>query len=556
MGVCALMMALAALLAGCSGNSAFFEKDDVNYGTLTKAEALETLDAYLSKINVTENKPILDISSGETIAEADEIPDIGNYPLSVEGGGEIDVEIFSSTEKAGSGKDGWINEVAADFNRRGYEVDGQSVSVSIRPIASGLTLDYIVTGKHVPDAFSPANALWAKMIEDGGVRITEVTDRLCGNTAGILMEKSVYKEFTAAHGDVTLENVTDAVLDGEIILGYTNPYASSTGLNMLTATLKAFDPENPLSEKAAGTLREFQAQVPPVAFTTAQMRESAKKGLVDVMIMEYQAYINEPTLADYVFTPIGVRHDSPVYVFEGTTDTKRQALNLFVDYCMEKDAQELAGDYGFNAHEDYAGQDPGMSGAQLLAAQSIWKENKSGGKPAMAVFVADVSGSMEGTPITELKRSLRNASQYIGDGNLIGLISYANDVYVDLPIAEFSGKQPAYFNGAVTNLSAGGGTATYDAVLVALKMLLDKKEEVPDARLMIFVLSDGEANEGFTFEKMAPVAAALGIPLHTIGYNANLEELSRMSAINEGLSINANESNVVYQIKNVFNANL
>jgi Ca-activated chloride channel family protein len=55
---------------------------------------------------------------------------------------------------------------------------------------------------------------------------------------------------------------------------------------------------------------------------------------------------------------------------------------------------------------------------------------------------------------------------------------------------------------------------------------------------------------------MASVAAALDIPIHTIGYNANLDELSRMSSINEGLSINANESNVVYQIKNVFNANL
>jgi Ca-activated chloride channel family protein len=426
----------------------------------------------------------------------------------------------------------------------------------VRPIASGLTLDYIVTGKHVPDAFSPANALWAKMIEDGGVRLTEVEDRLCGNTAGILMEKSAHADFTEAHGDVTLKKVTDAVLDGEIILGYTNPYASSTGLNMLTATLKEFDAANPLSEQAAGKLRAFQAEVPPVAFTTAQMRESAKKGLVDVMIMEYQAYINEPTLSDYVFTPIGVRHDSPVYVFDSTSEEKRQALQLFVSYCLEGDAQELAAEYGFNAHEDYLGQDPGMSGAQLLSAQSVWKENKSGGKPAMAVFVADISGSMEGTPIAELKKSLRNASQYIGDENYIGLISYSDNVYVDLPIGEFSAKQPAYFNGAVTNLSANGGTATYDAVLVALKMLLDKKEEVPDARLMVFVLSDGEANEGFTFEKMASVAAALDIPIHTIGYNANLDELSRMSSINEGLSINANESNVVYQIKNVFNANL
>ena len=47
----------------------------------------------------------------------------------------------------------------------------------------------------------------------------------------------------------------------------------------------------------------------------------------------------------------------------------------------------------------------------------------------------------------ELKNSLLNAAQYIGEGNYIGLISYDDSVYVNLPIGEFTGKQKAYFSG-------------------------------------------------------------------------------------------------------------
>ncbi|MBR5513907.1 MAG: hypothetical protein IKV85_07990 [Ruminococcus sp.] len=38
------------------------------------------------------------------------------------------------------------------------------------------------------------------------------------------------------------------------------------------------------------------------------------------------------------------------------------------------------------------------------------------------------------------------------------------------------------------------------------------------------------------------------------GYNANLEELGKLSAINEAASVNADSDDVVYALKNLFNA--
>jgi Ca-activated chloride channel family protein len=547
----ATLLIISVALSGCSGTGGSGSKSKLN-----AQEASETLDALLSKINVSESELYMDLGEGEAVSASDELPDISTYPLSVTADTPLNIEIFSSTEKAGTGKDGWFNEIAERFNSEGFEVGGQRASVSIRPIASGLALDYITTGKYRPEVFSPANELWASMIEDSGVALHKKTDRLAGNTAGILMKKSAYNKYTEKFEEVTLDKVIDAVISGDLVLGYTNPYASSTGLNILTAILKSFDSADPLSETAVTKLIEFQASVPPVAFTTAQMRESAKKGVIDTMVMEYQAYINEPTLKDYVFTPMGVRHDSPVYTIGDVSAEKQEVLKLFTEYCLNPESQAEAKKDGFNANDNYKGVSPDMTGAELINAQHIWKDNKDAGRPVAAVFVADTSGSMEGTPIAELMKSLVNASTYIGDDNYVGLVSYSDDVYIDLPIDAFTGKQRAYFNGAVKNLSAAGGTATYDAVLVAAKMLLDKKSELPDAKLMMFVLSDGEQNEGFSLNKISPVIGGLNIPVHTIGYNANLEELAELSAINEGLNINADDTNVVYNLKNVFNANL
>ena len=526
--------------------------------TLTADQANETLKALLTRVSVSTISPRLDIGETETASAADQLPDIVNYPLSVEGRGAIDVEIVASTEKAGANMDGWLNLEAENFNKAGYALDGEQVSVSIRPIASGLATEYITTGKYIPPAFSPTNELWAEMLKAVSVPYELVEKRLAGNTAGILMSKKAHADFTAKYGDVTLEKILNAVLEGNLVLGYTNPYASSTGLNILTAMLQAFDTEDPLSARAVEKLQAFQAQVPPVAYTTAQMRESAKKGILDAMTMEYQAYSTEPTLSDYVFTPFGVRHDSPVYAMGGITEDQKAVLKMFTAYCLEAGAQRDAARYGFNALDDYPGQPLNLSGAQLFAAQKVWKENKDGGQPVIAVFVADISGSMDGTPLMELKSSLLNAAQYIGEGNYIGLVSYDDSVYVNLPIAEFTGKQKAYFSGAVKDLAAGGGTGTYDAVLQGLKMLLDKKTELPNAKTMLFVLSDGAQNRGYSLDQITAAVQGLSIPVHTIGYGsgADMSGLSALSNINEASSTKADESNVVYNLRNIFNSQI
>ena len=543
----------AMALAGCGEDV----RTDNSSDRLTEEEAKKELKSLMTKVDVTTNtNPTLDIYS-EEVSEADTLADIDTFPITVQGNGEINIEIAAATDLSSDAPDDWINAAAQRFNASGAQIDGKSVSVTIRKIASGEVLTYICSGGYQPEVYIPSNEAWGKMLDASGFKVTPVADRIAGNTAGILIKKDVYDTFVSKYQEVTVGNVLKAATAGDITFAYTNPYTSSTGLNVLCAMLASFDPANPLSDEAKDALMEYQKTSPPVAYTTGVLRNQAAKGIINTMVMERQAYINTPELKSYVYTPVGIRHDHPVYTFDWTEEQEQEAAKLFTDFCLSQDMQKLATDKGFNQDEDYVSQDTGMSGADYLAAQKVWKQNKNGGKPIIAVFVADVSGSMRGEPLNSLQQSLISTSTYISSDHYIGLVSYSGDVEINLPIAQFDATQRAYFSGEVKNLTASGSTATYDAVLTGMQMLEDYAEQIPDAKLLLFVLTDGAQNEGYSLNRIKGVVGGLGIPVYTIAYNYDsVEELEELSGINEAAQIKANSDDVVNALRNLFNVNL
>lgn len=525
---------------------------------ISEEEATKKLDKLLRNVQVTEvkaRKAAVDFSDASL---ASSLPDIDQYPLSITGDGDIVIEIFASPEKSGSGTDGWMNDAAKAFNReRNRSSDGRTMAVSIRNITSGTGSDYIVSGKYLPDAFTPSNTMWGEMAVSNGADLTMVADRMVGNVAGVLLADNIVKTLTADYGSITIETITQAAKDGKVAMGYTYPYTSSTGLNFLVSALYSFDSSDPLSSKAISGFQSFQANVPFVCYTTQQMRSAMSSGSLNACIMEYQTYANDSALQrEYEFYPFGVRHDNPMYQVGNLSKDKKEVLDAFTDFCLSADQQKAASRCGFNNLDSYTSTEPEFDAPTLLNAQRLWKQEKDSGKPVVAVFVADVSGSMSGDPLNRLKTSLVSASQYINSSNYIGLITYSSDVKINLPIAQFDLDQRAYFTGAVQDLSASGSTCTYDAVLQGMRMLREAKATIPDAKLMLFVLSDGETNVGNSFGNIKDVVAGLDIPVYTIGYNADLKELGDLSAINEAATIDADSEDVVYKLGALFNAQM
>lgn len=502
-----------------------------------------TLDEMYNELDVEQATPVKGTVTLDTPDLYDELPEIDKYPLSVEGSGDVDIEIFTSGEKAGKDNDSWLIDVASSFNSSDVKTsDGKTVSMSVRSVPSGTAADYIISGKYLPDLYTPSNTLFGEYAISNNGSLELYADRLVGNTAGILVKKD--------SGYTTADEVIKAVQDNKITMGYTNPQTSATGLNLLLALLRGGD----------DNFTKFNANIPYVAYTTQQMRDSASNGTLDAMLSEYQAYINDNNLTSmYDFIAFGVRHDNPVYICNksGKTAAELEGVKLVVDYCKSDEMQKIAAQKGFNANDDYTSAEE-FSGAQVTQGLKTYKKTKDNGKDIIAVFVADCSGSMDGDPMNQLKNSLTNGAQYINDNNYVGLVSYSNSVTIEVPIAQFDLNQRSYFQGAVNNLIASGGTASYDAVVVAVKMITEAKAQHPDAKCMLFLLSDGYANNGYSMDEITSALRTSGIPVYTIGYgdDADTGELARLSGINEAASINADSDDIIYKIKSLFNSQL
>lgn len=502
-----------------------------------------TLDEMYNELDVEQATPVKGTVTLDTPDLYDELPEIDKYPLSVEGSGDVDIEIFTSGEKAGKDNDSWLIDVASSFNSSDVKTsDGKMVSMSVRSVPSGTAADYIISGKYLPDLYTPSNTLFGEYAISNNGSLELYADRLVGNTAGILVKKD--------SGYTTADEVIKAVQDNKITMGYTNPQTSATGLNLLLTLLRGGD----------DNFTKFNANIPYVAYTTQQMRDSASNGTLDAMLSEYQAYINDNNLTSmYDFIAFGVRHDNPVYICNksGKTAAELEGVKLVVDYCKSDEMQKIAAQKGFNANDDYTSAEE-FSGAQVTQGLKTYKKTKDNGKDIIAVFVADCSGSMDGDPMNQLKNSLTNGAQYINDNNYVGLVSYSNSVTIEVPIAQFDLNQRSYFQGAVNNLIASGGTASYDAVVVAVKMITEAKAQHPDAKCMLFLLSDGYANNGYSMDEITSALRTSGIPVYTIGYgdDADTGELARLSGINEAASINADSDDIIYKIKSLFNSQL
>lgn len=516
-----------------------------------KSEKELTLEKMLESVNVSEATPKKGQVSLDSNSLYDELPEITKYPLCVTGDGDIDIEIFTSGEKAGNGTDSWLVECATNFNDLKKKTsDGKKISISVRSVSSGLASDYIASGKYLPDLYTPSNTLFGDYCTARGGDLKMYNERLVGNTAGILIKKN------SGYQDVN--SIINAVNEGKLNLGYTNPQTSATGLNLLIQIL--MDNGGVTDSGAAEYFSKFNSNIPFVAYTTQQMRDSASNGTLDGMVTEYQAYINDSNLTSlYEFIPFGMRHDNPLYLVgeSSKSNAELEAIKLINEYLSGEEAQAIATKDGFNSKDDYKSAFT-ASGAEISTALDVYKSNKDSGRDIIAVFVADCSGSMDGEPMLQLKQSLSNGASYVNNNNYIGLVSYSNDVTIELKPEKFDLTQRSYFQGAIDSLMANGQTASYDALLVATNMIQEMQESHPDAKCMIILLSDGYANKGHSLEDTSVVIEKSGIPVYTISYgsDSDSEALSQVSGINEGASINADSEDIVYKIKSLFNSQL
>lgn len=551
--------ALIAVFALALGGLWAFRNFGKSPKVVDQEDAVRTIGRLYGKVDPETASPIMEaVDVNDMLDEAEELPDIDSNEVTVEGGSGA-TEVWASGEKSGSGTDGWMREMAEAYNAEGRTVDGEPARITLRKVSSGLSVDYIASGKAAPAGYSPSNMLWVRLLNARGVDTTTVVERTVGNLAGVALVKDKSDWLASEYATTDLTAIIDAVTSGELTIGYTNPNTSAAGLNLLASALDRFDSANPTSDTAIEGFTAFQSNIPFVAMTTQQMRDATQRGSLDGFVTELQVFTLDADLQrNYTFLPFGWRHDNPLVAIDGISGHDQAVLADFAAYC-EKTGADLAEEYGFNQQDNYQSESAMPEGSTLLRELKAYKSAKDAGAAVIAVFVCDVSGSMDGEPIQTLQSSLINSMRYISTSSYVGLVSYSDDVTINVPIAKFDMNQQALFKGAVNQgLRPSGSTATIDGIIVGAKMLSDALEEHPGAKPMLFVLSDGMQNSGYMLSDVEDALAGLRIPVYTIAYgvDADINSLNTISAINEATTINASTDDIIYQLKSLFNANM
>ena len=535
-----------------------FNRPNKTSREMTEEKAIKKLESMIKEIGPKEGTP----TSGTLVYEDEdrtfqELPDLTDSSIVVRENTQRYVEIFASSEKTGTGNNSFLRQKAEEFNAARNEIDGERVSIRLRTVSSGQQIDYVSSGKAIPDAISPSSDLVVKMLEANNVDYTYVSDSVVMNYAGICISSKAYTVLVEEYSGADIHNLIKAVIDGKIKLGYTNPFQSATGFNMLAVILEEFDSADVLSSRAVTGFKSFQQNIPFVAMTTTQMKTASTKGVLDAFCMEYQDYLGDSTLSkNYKFIPFGYAHNNPLVAVGSQDATKMAILREFAEFCAQD--TKYAEQCGFNkVPSGYVNHgDVSYKGATLASMQQLYKEHKDS-KPVVAVFVVDLSDSMAGASINSLKDALVNSMSYINSDNYIGIVSYNSKVTIELPIDKFDFDQQCLFKGTVESFTTNGMTAMCDGAMVAVDMIQKKLIDIPDARPIIFLLSDGERNVGYRVSECEDIIQTLSIPIYTINYNMNVtNDMKAISDINEGVSINATSDDVIYQLKQLFNANM
>ena len=554
-----LILTIVLALTGCKKDYSKIEITDENKVSLLEETGIKISEKELVKGEI----PAKDDEVEEQMQFNYELPDISNYEPDVKGEGEIDVEIFLPLENNGSSIRELVKYVSESFNEEQLENKaGQTMSVTIRSLESSLAEDFIKYGTYMPEGYIASNEFYGLLIQSNGINVKEISTKLVGNTMGIAIEKEKYDELMQTYGEVSIDTIVTANIDGNLSIGYTNPTNNPTGLNFVVSMLAYFDESNPYSFEATTDFSNFQNTVSSVSYSTEQMVEKVKKGVINAFVIEHQAYENDVTIeSEFVFLPFGVRHDYPLYELDYITDEDEEVLCNFADYFQREKVQSYAKELNFNQDSEYVSAiSPDKYPLSMITEiLKFWKENKSSGKQIVAMFVSDVSGSMHGKKIEALKDSLKNAMQYVSEDAKVGLMSFNYEVFNDLPIGKFTKSQQEFFVGAVDSLNADGGTSTNNAILMAIKLINEEQQKSSEEiKPIIILLADGNTGSGYSLNNVKNLIKAFDIPIYTIGYgrDADVEELKKIANINGGAFIDASTDDVSYVIKTLFNAEI
>jgi Ca-activated chloride channel homolog len=192
-------------------------------------------------------------------------------------------------------------------------------------------------------------------------------------------------------------------------------------------------------------------------------------------------------------------------------------------------------------------------------------------KPSDMVFALDTSGSMDGSRIEALKKSMAQLTNADPDNSFIALhdrekvtvIEFADQVKDTTTFAFTSADLTSEYGRLrkqVDGMRAKGGTAIYTTLKDAYRTALAEKDANPDSFISVVLLTDGENTDGITEDEFQTWYAGQTrgdsgiqtIPLYTISFgDADTGSLNAIAELTGGKGFSADEATLSSTFKDI-----
>jgi Ca-activated chloride channel family protein len=318
-----------------------------------------------------------------------------------------------------------------------------------------------------------------------------------------------------------------------VYYGHTDPYISSTALSTLIAEfyasarynageqdLRRLEMEHVRDDAVQDGVRQIEGLVKHYSARTTEFKEYIAQGpdYLDFVALEENdlIYINQgktsykpPEKLVALYPKEGTFwHEHPFGIpnAEWVSEEQRAAAKVFTEYIRSEAVQQSVLEAGFRPVNPAVplgypivadlGVDPNQPTAVLTvpdpeviaAVQASWQYVKKQGD---VMLVVDVSGSMSGEKIEQVKAAAAEFLANMPTQNRIGLMTFNQTPQILHPLASWEATHDDVER-TVLGLNADGDTALYDTLLAAIDHLRSNEDEGGDRIRAIVLLSDGK----------------------------------------------------------------
>ena len=386
------------------------------------------------------------------------------------------------------------------------------------------------------DAVWISNSIWLYML-DNSYLVTD-SKSIVINPVVMGIEKSKAEELGFVNKDVYNKDLLNAIKEGKLKYIMSSVTKTNTGataylsfLNNMAGSPEVLTEKMLEDEKLAEDLKAFFKGVQRVSGDEEYLSEMFLNGDYNAMInyenslIEINAQLvkegREPLYLIYPVDGVAINDMPFAYVSNNSSNEKNREDFLKIQSYLRSDEmiakmqnegfRSWYGGVNANANQNIFNKAWGIDTTKYLndmkypskpvitKALNLYIEALR--KPTHVVFCLDVSGSMHGEGMDELKEAMNYILDYdqaskdnlqFSDNDKITVITFNSSVARIYPTT--LGGQTENTINFVNNLIANGGTNIYDPTIEALKILEGTNEE--EYTKTVILMTDGESNNG------------------------------------------------------------